>query len=228
MVFEKRKIQAETLSEYLLSVRNNLRLSVAEVSQRAGISPLFLQSLESGNFRTLPADVYVLGFLRQLAGLYGVNAEELAEQYKKETTIQKQLLKPAGILSTAWGRKYFKNLVITPKSLSLFLGTAFVVLSLTYIIWQVWSINRQPGLRITDPINNAAIVGAFVEVRGTTDPSAILTVNGQNVFVDSGGNFQTQVSLSPGPKEIVIAAANRFGKTVSQTLRVLGAANASS
>ena len=33
MIFEKKKIQIETLSEYLLAVRENLNLSIEEVSK---------------------------------------------------------------------------------------------------------------------------------------------------------------------------------------------------
>ena len=58
MLFEKKKVRIETLSEYLNAVRKNLDLSIEEVCAKTGISRKFLNALESGNFKELPADVY--------------------------------------------------------------------------------------------------------------------------------------------------------------------------
>src|SRR5581483_11974160 len=129
MSFEKKKIQVETLSEYLASVRKNLKFSQQEVCDKTGIKPKFLACLESGDFMQLPPDVYVLGFLAQLARLYSVDADELAGQYKKEKGIVQQLAaKPHGGRG-ALSSKVLDRLVITPKILSAVFGLAFVCLS---------------------------------------------------------------------------------------------------
>lgn len=228
MLFEQKKISTETLSEYLASVRNNLNFSAEEVSKKTGIKLKFLRSLESGDFRLLPADVYVMGFLRQLAELYSVDANELVAQYKKEKNIQKQVLSQHQVFARGWYKKYFGKLVITPKVLSLILGLMFITLTLGYIIWQLWSINRTPVLKVTEPQNNAVISGSAVNVLGITDPGADVSVNGQNIFVDSKGGFQTQAALSPGPKEITVTSANRFGKSVSRVINITGAGSVAS
>jgi len=228
MLFEQKKISTETLSEYLASVRKNLNFSPEEVGEKTGIKLKFLQSLESGDFRPLPADVYVIGFLRQLAELYAVDADELILQYKKEKNIQKQVSRQNQAFASGWYKKYLGKLVITPKVLSLFLGLMFVALTLGYIIWQLWSINRTPVLVVTEPKNNAVIFGSVVNVSGHTDPGAEVNVNGQNIFVDGKGGFQTQAALSPGPEEITITAANRFGKSVTRGLNITGAGSVAS
>lgn len=225
MLFEQKKINIETLSEYLASVRTNLNFSLQQVSAKTGIKLKFLLSLEKGDFKPLPADVYVLGFLRQLAQLYMVNSEELIEQYKKERNIQKQVVKQNQLLAGSWYKKYFGNLVITPKVLSLILGLGFVVLTLGYITWQLWSINKTPVLAVSEPQNNSVILGGYVNVLGHTDPGADVTVNGENIFVDSKGSFQTQAAVSLGPEEITITASNRFGKSVSRAINITGAAS---
>ncbi len=228
MIFEQKKIHIETLSEYLASVRNNLNLSLEEVSKKTGIIVKFLQSLENGDFRPLPADVYVIGFLRQLAELYSVDAGELILQYKKEKNIQKQVSKQGQVFASGWHKKYLGKLVITPKVLSVILGLLFVSLTLGYIIWQLWSINRMPFLSVAEPQNNSVISGSVVSVSGVTDPGADVSVNGQDIFVDSKGGFQTQVALSPGPEEITITSANRFGKSASRVINITGAGSAAS
>lgn len=220
MSFQTKKIQIETLSEYLVAVRNNLKFSLKEVSEKTGIKQKFLSGLEKGEFMDLPADVYILGFLAQLAQLYAVNVGDLIKQYKKEKSIQQQLAKKSISHSAVWYKDFFSKLVITPKILSFALGAAFIALTVGYIIWQVWSINKTPALQIFSPKNNSVISGAAVLIVGATDPGTTLTINGQNVFVDNKGGFQTQLGLSQGPEEIIITAKNRFGKSFSKTIAI--------
>lgn len=226
MVFEKKKIQTETLSEYLLAIRQNLNLSGVEVSKKTGIQPKFLAALEMGDFKTLPPDVYVYGFLKELSQLYAIGGEGLIEQYKKEKEIQKQISKQAQSSKKPWGNKYFQKVVLTPKILSLALGLLFVVLSVGYIVWQVTSINKQPSLQVFEPANEAVIQGSSAEVWGKTDPGMVVTVNDQNIFVDEQGKFETQLGLGPGPAEIVVTAKNHFDKVVSKIIDVTAQAGA--
>lgn len=221
MVFEKKKIQLETLSEYLAEVRNHLQLSLKEVSQKTAIKQKFLENLESGDFSGLPPDVYVLGFLRQLAAIYLIDAEVLAEQYKKEKAIQQQLRLRKGS-QIGWRPNYFKNLVITPKLMSLAAGILFVTISILYIIWQVLSINRTPSLTILQPQDGQLVQGTFVNIIGKTDAGTNVTVNGQSIFVDDQGNFKSQMALQNGSEELDVVASNRFGKSAGKTLSVVG------
>lgn len=224
MLFEKKKIQIETLSEYLTEVRANLQLSTEEVCKKTDLVFKFLSALESGNFKVLPSDVYVYGFLKKLAFVYAIDSETLIDQYKKERGIEQQLSKKSETLAGTRYKNYFQKFVITPKILSLALGLTFIVISVGYIIWQVWSINRIPSLELVSPLNNAVIAASFIEVKGRTDPGMTVAVNDQAIFVDAQGGFQTQLALVPGPKEIVIVAKNRFGKLLSKNRSITGVA----
>jgi cytoskeletal protein RodZ len=226
MVFETKKIQNETLGEYLKSVRENLKLTPAEVSLKTDISLKFLGFLESGLLYKLPPDVYVFGFLKKIALLYGVEPEVLLDQYKKErgisVNIQKTPTSPKSKFSSL-----FKNFVVTPKILTFVLGFGFIVLTLVYIVWQVWSINRTPNLELFEPADKQLVEGSFVNVKGKTAPGIRISVNqNENVFVDTEGKFTLVVGVSPGPNEIVIVAKNKFDKSVTKKLTVIGKSNA--
>ncbi len=221
MVFEKKKIRMETLSEYLSAVRQGAGLSLAEVSGKTGIKQVFLENLEAGNFSHLPADVYVCGFLRQLSEMYRVEAASLIEQFKKEKGIYGQLQGKVLARQRGW-KRFFDRLTITPKILTLVLAVIFVSASVAYIVWQVFSINRMPTLEITEPQPNQVIKNSFVKVKGKTDPGMSVTVNGQSVFVESDGGFETQLSLTSGPKDITVAAKNKFDKSVAKNVTIIG------
>jgi cytoskeletal protein RodZ len=225
MIFERKKINTETLSEYLREVRGNLHLDLEDVADKTGIKLVFLDSLESGEFLKLPPDVYVKGFLKQLAKFYNVEPDILIEQYKKERVIQQQIYKPTD-LSKSWKKKYWEKLVITPKLVSLAAGILFVLVTLGYIIWQVSSINQTPNLEIIEPKDRQIIQDSVVNVAGRTNPGMSVSVNGENVFVDNQGNFKTQLGISAGQKVLVITAKNKFDKTASKTIAVVGQAQA--
>jgi cytoskeletal protein RodZ len=132
MVFETKKIQIETLGEYLKSVRENLKLTPEEVSLKTDISLKFLGFLESGLLYKLPPDVYVFGFLKKIALLYGVESEVLLEQYRKERGISLNIQKkPTNSKSKL--ASFAKNLVITPKILTFIFGLSFIVLTLIFV-----------------------------------------------------------------------------------------------
>jgi transcriptional regulator with XRE-family HTH domain len=222
MSFEKRKIQSEILGEYLAEVRKSLGLSLEDAAVRSGIKSRFLEGLERGDFSVLPPDVYTLGFLRQLAEIYSVDGASLAEQFKKERLIANQLkLKQRQRRPPL--KNFFGRIVVTPKLLSISLGAAFVAATVIYIIWQVASINKSPSLEIFEPQNNQLVKSSFLTVKGRTDPGMSVSVNGnKDVFVDNDGNFEIQLALAPGPKNLEIVAQNRFGKSTEKILAVIG------
>lgn len=221
MEFETKKIRIETLGEYLVEVRERLGLSVEDVSANLGMKQKLLEGLESGNFKSLPPDVYVVGFLKKLGRLYAVDADVLIAQYRKERDIAVQLRKQEGARAASL-QKLYENVVITPKFLTLLLGGLFVAATIAYVVWQVFSINKYPSLEIVEPKDRQLVQQSSVTVAGKTDPGMTVTINDQNVFVDSEGNFKTQLGITPGPKELVFTAKNKFDKSVAKTVTIIG------
>jgi len=224
MLFEKKKLKIETLGEYLSEVRANLLLTMEEVAKKTSINLIFLDSLEKGNLAKLPADVYVYGFLKQLAALYRIEAGLLIDQYKKEKNIQKQIKKSEDFSITALQR-FVKKVVITPKVVSISAISIFIILTLGYIVWQVFSINRTPNLEIFEPKDNQIVSNSFVAVRGRTDAGMSVLVNNKPVFVDNKGNFQDQLSITSGPSSIIVTAKNKFDKSIIKTVSIVGEAS---
>lgn len=220
MTFETKKITTETLGEYLREVREHFNLSLVEAAHRAHIRPEFLESLEAEQYGKLPPDVYVCGFLRKLAHLYAIEAEELVAQYKKErvVVVSEQTALPVTRVSF---KQVFERIIVTPKIMMLLFAVFVVLVTIGYIIFQVVSLNGAPHLRISEPVSGAVISGAFVHVHGSTDPGVHVTINDQNVFVNSGGDFDATIGVIPGQKDLEVLAENKFGKVARQTLLIL-------
>ena len=215
--FEIKKVSQETLGEYLFSIRQHFGYTIEEVSQKTGIFEKFISAIEQGSYQLLPPDVYVLGFLRKIAEVYKISCDDLISQYKKEkgvalrTGLEKIVAKPTM-------RSYFSNLAITPKILTLGGGLLFGVGAFVYILFQALSVNRTPHLTIIDPKPDTVMQGSSVVVKGETEPGISITVNGQNVLVDSDGTFETTLGVAPGQKDFQFIATNKFGKQKTETV----------
>lgn len=220
-MFEKKKIQTETLGEYLRQCRESLNLAEAAVAEKTGIKARYIKSLEVGDFSKLPPDVYVLGFLKQMSALYRADLPSLTAQYKKERGISAQVSR-VNTDTSGWRKKLFGGLVITPKILSLAAAILFTAVTLGYIIYQVYSINRVPTLVILEPQDRQIIKDSFVNVKGKTDPGMAVSVNGQEIFVENSGEFKTQLGITPGPRDLKIAARNKFDKEAITVVSIIG------
>jgi cytoskeletal protein RodZ len=217
-IFETKKINMETLPEFLKAARESLGYSEKQVAKITNISEKFIENLDAGYYHRLPADVYVYGFLRKLAELYRTDSELLIYQYKKERGIHEQLNKKAVPYKSYTDPK----IEITPRTIGLGALVVFVVFILGYLAYQVHAINRPPRIAIDAPQDGARITSSSVVVQGHTDVGANLTMNDQQIFVDSEGNFKQPVSISPGEKVLLFISKNNFGKISTKQIVVIG------
>ena len=80
-----REISADTQfsGALLAKARKALGLDISDVAQVTKISPLYLRALESEDFDVLPAQVYVRGFLQQIAKALKLDSTQVTRTYLK-------------------------------------------------------------------------------------------------------------------------------------------------
>jgi len=76
-----------------------------------------------------------------------------------------------------------------------------------------------PALTVVSPTPGLVLNQRSVEVNGTTDRDATLTVNGLDVTVDISGSFSVRIPLSEGPNSIKVVATDPAG---NQAVTVVG------
>lgn len=219
MEFENKKVTMETLPEYLIAARESFLYDVREVSHRTGISEKFIRDLESGHYHRLPADVYVLGFLKKLAELYGADDAVLEAQYKKEKNIHQAIHRYSS------GQVYLKTKMqqfsITPKTVIIAASILVALGVVGYLAYQVHAVNVPPEITITQPKNNDVFTTPSVLLAGKTDPGSKLTVNGQDIFVNADGSFQQVISVSAGQGTLTFDAHSAFGKDSQKQITII-------
>ncbi len=72
-----------TLGELLRSARENRGLSVEDVATRTKIRNSYIENLEDNSLEGLPQEVFIKGFLRNLARLYGLEADEVLALFQE-------------------------------------------------------------------------------------------------------------------------------------------------
>lgn len=66
----------------LAKQRESLKLSLDAVHKRTRIAPHFLEALEKEQFEVFPAEVYLIGFLRQYAKFLGLDPDQIVKMFQ--------------------------------------------------------------------------------------------------------------------------------------------------
>lgn len=221
--FTRKKVGSLTLGEKLKKIRAEYQVNLLEVSRETGIRREHLESLESGDYSGLPADVYVRGFLRSYAGFLGVDPGALIRLYERERSIAKHLGKetetPPSVSRKSPNR--FSLFVVTP---AMMIGSVVALLFLG-ITWYLYGEYRvfvsEPYLVILEPQNGETVSGDERTVVGKTDRDAKLFLNDRLALLDESGEFRERIRLQPGVNALTVKVVNRFGKERSETVSII-------
>jgi cytoskeletal protein RodZ len=74
---------AETLGEKLRQAREERGISISEVAEQTRISPLYIDSIEKNDFKTLPGGIFNKGFIKSYAKFVGYDEHQALAEYQK-------------------------------------------------------------------------------------------------------------------------------------------------
>lgn len=214
----------KNLSEFLRELRQSKNFSLEKLSELTKIQIYHLKALEAGQFEKLPPSVYRDGIFKRLSKFLDANDGEIMEAYKEEFKSPIKTASPDSAysnfpfktdnLSISERKSYF---ILTPSKLMVFAGGLLLVVLSSYLWYQFNFLIGPPNLAVM-PSEDAITKDEAILVSGKTDGGIDLTINGENTYVDSNGNFEKSVKLAAGLNVIEIQAVNNFGK-VSKTIR---------
>lgn len=200
----------KTVGSILKEAREAKHLTFEQVEIATKIRAKFLASIEADDYSSLPSLSYAKGFVKNYAEYLGVSTNTILAFFRRQTLeITKSAILPKGIAQSL-NRAWFQ---LTPGKFLIFLFVGFVALFLVYLGLQYGQLRNPPWLTIDAPQDQTIITAKKVELLGTTDPDATVTVNGISVLVRGDGKFFDQVTLDPGTNTITITATSRYGKT---------------
>lgn len=209
-----------TVGDCLKRRREEAGLTLRELGAELGIREDYLRFLEDGNYKELPPQVYVRGFIRSYSRLMGVDGGQLTKIYNREMAF---LGESEGYRPKRKPRQHKLSdyLVVTPKVLTLAASVLVLGVLGYYFFHQISSFNSKPYLFVESPSADEVVKEKDLWVKGRTEEDAILRINGQEIGVDSGGNFIQKVSLSEGRNTLMIEALNRFNRADRRSINIV-------
>lgn len=98
-----------------------------------------------------------------------------------------------------------------------------VGLIVAYAIWRSFNYARGPYIDIFEPIDGASLSADTITLKGKALRVISLNLNGRTIFVDQEGNWSETMAVFPGQNSFVITASDRFGRSISKRLEIVGA-----
>ncbi len=98
-----------------------------------------------------------------------------------------------------------------------------VIIALTlisYAIFQARNLALGPIISITEPVNGETLSTTTVTIAGTAENISFMTLDGQQIFTDTNGNFSEDIILSKGYNIVTIYGRDKFGKEITKTLQL--------
>lgn len=193
--------------EALRAVRRRLKLSLDEAGVDLRIPPRQLKSLEEGDLSVFAAEVYARGAYVKYARYLGVKSEHTHRAFLRSLSEARELVpltvpRSASWLARVWG----------PAGVIVLLLLAGVALVAGYLAWQVQTFVRVPPLQLTEP-QESVVSASSVMVRGVTEPTVLLTVNGEAVLLGPDGAFAHSLPLRRGVNLLRVEATGASGRT---------------
>ena len=208
----------KTVGSIFREAREKKHLTLEQVERATKIRKKFLSDIERDDYENLPSAAYAKGFVKNYSDFLGLDAASVLAYFRRQTEeVSKISLLPKKDDATLAPAP----LRMTPGRFLALLVAVLVVIFIGYLMLQYRTIQLPPTVSLESPKENLISPERRIEVLGTTDPDATVTINELSVLVRSDGNFFDQVMLEPGVNKITVTATSRFGK-VSTITRDVG------
>ena len=198
----KNAARTDRIGDILKDARQKQNYDLYQVAQYLCIKPSFLIAIENSRYDEIPADAYVIGFLRTYANFLGVNGKDAVDRYRYEMAGRRK--KPVLSMPVPMSEGRMPSSIVMA-------GTT-VVLLLLYIGWYAISSSNRAEVNIAPPLstaeqttpfgNSSAAVGLTAPVTETTPPLKTETTSAQPT--NSAAQPQTKVE----PATVAVATTS--------------------
>lgn len=190
-------------------------MAVEDVNQKTNVPLKYIVALEEADFSSLPAPVYIRGYLKKISQLLNLNDEELWKLFLKE---QGESKTPAiDILPQNRFEQPLKWRYIVLKILK---SLPVIIITITvagFLFMQIKSFLGAPYLRLDNPAVDLVTQDESIKVGGLGRHNSYITLNGKEIYLGKDGKFSEEIYLKPGKNEITVEAKSRLGKTTTIT-----------
>jgi len=198
-----------TVGQVLKEEREKKFYTLDEIEKATKIRKELLEALEAGQYLKLPPPTFVQGFIKNYGKFLGLSQDKLLAIYRREFSELKYSPRILDSFKDPVGKKKFK---FTPARA---LGSVILGLIITFFVY-LWIQYRflvgGPFLEVSRPVDQLNTTSAAIQVTGRTDPEAKVSINNQEVGVDTSGKFSQEIKLIDNTNNIEISAKSKSGQ----------------
>lgn len=204
----------KTIGTYLKLAREENNITYKDLSRNTKIRTEFLEAIENETWEKLPELPVLVGFVKSIADEINVNRDQAVGLLRRDYPPKKILINPKPDVK--------REIRFGQRAIFVFLGIIAMIAMGGYLFSQYKAFTSPPSIVVISPVEGELVSSRKVTVRGTTDTTATVKINGQPAIVDENGNFATDIEVIPETKAIEVHALSRTGKetTVSRTIQV--------
>lgn len=209
-----------TAGEVLKNKRESLGKDLNTVSVDTKIQKRFLEYIENNQYEKFDSEVFVSGFIKIYSKYLGLDVEKLLAIYRRSNLKNgKREEEKKNVIQ----RKNSFKIGITPQIFAIVLLVVFFLSVVGYIGYQIFKFQTPPQLTIVEPLDEHRTEENFVIVKGNTESTSSVTINGEPVETDSLGYFEKEIELKEGVNTISITSRKNSNNQLetTKTLKVL-------
>lgn len=199
----------QTVGQILKSERERKFYTLDEIEKATKIRKELLEALEEGQYQKLPPPTFIQGFIKNYGKFLGLNTPKLLAIFRREFSEGRYPPRILESFSNPLDKKRFK---ITPAGLISAVTLGLLIIFFTYLWIEYRFLVGGPFLEVSEPANQLTTTSESIMVAGRADPEAKVTINDQQIQVDTTGKFSQEIKLSDNVNTITIAAISKSGK----------------
>jgi len=185
---------------------NSKNISVEQLAEITGIPERYILAIQNTDLKKLPSKPYIGGYLKKISGVLGLNYEEMWKLYKKELEE-----KTSGEYDKLPENRFAIKHVSREKKLAVVFGVVLVL----YIIFNLSRILGNPVISISNPNTPVVLFSSPINlyiITGTAEPKDKLTINGEEIAINTDGTFSKELKLLPGENNLEFKIKKFLGR----------------
>ncbi len=220
MPFIRKKIyRGETgFGNDLLELRELRGYTRESLARLTGIHSLVIAALEEERLIDLTDPLYAERHVRVLAAQLEGSVDFFVDKYQELLLRQGLSVEPHEMLRPRINKR---DLLVSSKLTVLLASCVLVTAIGGYLVFQAMQMSKLPQLEVISPTEGQRLDRSRIQVRGSTDAAAKLTVNGESVIVGRDGSFSASVDAPPGLSTILVQARRRYSAPTTIERHVL-------
>jgi cytoskeletal protein RodZ len=210
-----------TLGDELKAWREKRKMSVAEVAEKSNLQAKYILALERNDYSEMPELLYAKNFLKSYLEVLGLKQSKFLATFDNEWQLAHKTQGPEIKKGKILKSPGLYQMLVTPQLLKIFLVSLAGIAIIFYLGWQIDLLLKPPVLELTYPPDDSITTKAQIQVKGSTDPEAIIEINNQEVITDSLGSFDHTLDLQRGLNIVTIKAWKRHSRSVTYYKKII-------